>query len=93
MYSLRHSVAMAGLAVIVGIVFPQPKGYAQDKPSQTPGEARITPAASEEDLLKSAQNPVADLISVPIQDMTDLHRSRHLPVRGRLGSPATAALC
>jgi hypothetical protein len=47
------------------------QGYSQENTGQGPAKAQNTKAHSEEDLLKATQNPVADLISIPIQNIAN----------------------
>lgn len=47
------------------------QGYSQENTGQGPANVQNTNNSPDEDLLKATQNPVADLISVPIQNITN----------------------
>ena len=49
------------------------RGYSESEPSSTATSPTITAAADDAKLLKSLQNPVADLISVPILNTTNFN--------------------
>ena len=47
------------------------QGYSQENTGQGPANVQNTNNSPDEDLLKATQSPVADLISVPIQNITN----------------------
>ena len=61
-HSMKKSAAMVASAALFALAFCAVPAFAQ----QQPGAA--APAASTEDLQKATQNPVASLVSVPIQN-------------------------
>ena len=53
------------------------QGYSQEGSAPEPVHAQNMKAFSDEDLLKATQNPVADLISIPIQNITNFRIGPH----------------
>ena len=70
----RKRFSLRLLAIITLCVFwSLGQAYSQDAPGNTPASPTKGTALSDEELLKAAQNPVADLISVPILNTTNFN--------------------
>ena len=67
----RHLGISAGLIFFICLSCSLRQGYSQESAPPEPAHAQSTKAYSDEDLLKATQNPVADLISLPIQNITN----------------------
>lgn len=68
----------AGLFFFVCLFFFASQGYSQETASpEQPAQAKNTQGSSDEDLLKAVQNPVSDLISLPIQNTTNFNIGPH----------------
>ena len=61
----------AGMIFLLCLLCMTRQGYSQENTSPAPAHGQGAKAYSEEDLLKATQNPVADLISLPIQNITN----------------------
>jgi hypothetical protein len=59
------------LILLVWLLCPAAQGGTQESANPKPAPTEAAKAYSDEDLLKATQNPVADLISVPIQNLTN----------------------
>jgi hypothetical protein len=66
-----------GLIIVVCLFCMTRQGYSQENPPTNSGHPHDTKPLSDEDLLKAIQNPVADLISVPIQNITNFRIGQH----------------
>ncbi len=64
----RHLTALILFACLCCIVS---QGFGQETPPPVATSAQEAKTLSEEELLKATQNPVADLISLPIQNITN----------------------
>lgn len=65
-FGCRYVGIKVGLIVLVFIFFFAQQGHSQDGTNST-----TTQAGPDHNLLKATQNPVADLISIPIQNITN----------------------
>ena len=64
----RYSPLWLAATIIFGVAYSLNPAYSQDQNAQPSASQASTSAESDEALLKASQNPVADLISVPIQN-------------------------
>jgi hypothetical protein len=67
----HHFVIKVGVIIFLCLFCLIREGYSQASPG--PADAQKSKIHSDEDLLKATQNPVADLISLPIQYITNFN--------------------